>query len=99
MAFALVCAPRCADAHTHRVDDLLNQFPRVARDISTGNQAPINSTMSARVIAALSIRAAISTRRARSSARRAARCRSARALYCAARSNTRPRASARHCCL
>ena len=29
VTFAFVCAPRCADAHPHRVDDLLNHFARL----------------------------------------------------------------------
>jgi hypothetical protein len=34
VTFALVCAPRRADAHPHRVDDLLNQLPRLTRNIN-----------------------------------------------------------------
>ena len=33
VTLALVCAPWCADAHPHRVDDLLDQFPRLTSDI------------------------------------------------------------------
>ena len=93
------CASRGALMRTPTSSTICSISARGSPGASMGSWAPISSTMSARVKVGLSMCAAISVMRARSSALRWCVRRSARAARCASRSRCRPRASARHCAL
>ena len=99
VTFALVRLARRADAHTHLVDDLLDQRARVAGRVDGQLRADQLDHVGARERRLVDVRGHLRDARA-VQLRCAPRARrAARAAKCASRSSSRPRASARHCSL